>query len=103
MYRQRIKSIAIHGKSATFDAIRHEISLASRGLFGAPFVIAQNGNEASVVIGTPKSSSLISALRWAMDLKKLGPEGFRIRTVRDADRSIIFVAASTDKGALYGA
>ena len=103
MYRQRIKSIAIHGKSATFDAIRHEISLASRGLFGAPFVVEQNGNDASVVIGTPKSSSLISGLRWAMDLKKLGPEGFRIRTVRDADRSIIFVAASTDKGALYGA
>ena len=103
MYRQRIKSIAIHGKSATFDAIRHEISLASRGLFGIPFVVEQNGNEASVVIGTPKSSSLISGLRWAMALKKLGPEGFRIRMVRYADRSMIFVAVSTDKGALYGA
>jgi alpha-glucuronidase len=32
-------------------------------------------------------------------LKKLGPEGFRIRTIRD----VIVIASSTDIGALYGA
>ena len=103
MYRQRIKSIAVQGKSATFDAIRHELGLAFTRLLGTPFEVEQNGNEASVVVGLPKTSPLIRGLRWEMDLKKLGPEGFRIRTVRDADRSVIVIASTTDKGALYGA
>lgn len=102
MYRQRIKSVAVQGKSATFDAIRYELGLAFTRLLGTPFEVEQNGNEASVVVGLPKTSTLIRGLRWEMDLKRLGPEGFRIRTVQDADRSTIVIASTTDKGALYG-
>lgn len=98
----RIKSIAVQGKSATFNAIRHELGLAFPKLLETRFVVEPDGTEASVVVGLPETSALIRQMRWNMELKKLGPEGFRIRTVRDADRSIIVIASTTDRGALYG-
>ena len=103
MYRQRIKSISVQGKSATFDAIRHELHLGCTALLGNPSVVERDRSEASVVIGLPETSPLIRGLRWETALMKLGPEGFRIRTIRDSGRSIIVIASITDKGALYGA
>ena len=35
-YRSRIKSIAVQGKSATFDVIREELSQGCAGLLGVP-------------------------------------------------------------------
>jgi alpha-glucuronidase len=103
MYRQLIKSIAVHGKSATFDAIRRELRVGFIGQLGSANVVEQDSGEASVVVGLPQTSPFIRGLRWQTDLKKLGPEGFRIRTVRDADRFIIVIASTTDIGAFYGA
>ncbi|HEU4930755.1 MAG TPA: alpha-glucuronidase family glycosyl hydrolase, partial [Pyrinomonadaceae bacterium] len=96
-YRQNIKSIAVQGKSATFDVIRRELSAGCAGLLGTPIVVGDR-DEASVVVGTPQTSNLIRKLGWDVELKSLGPEGYRIRTV---GRGVV-VAASTDIGALYG-
>ena len=59
----------------------------------------QDGDRASVVVGVPESSSLIRKLNWVSDLKRLGPEGYRIRTVNN----VVVIASATDAGALYGA
>ncbi|HJP92477.1 MAG TPA: alpha-glucuronidase family glycosyl hydrolase [Pyrinomonadaceae bacterium] len=96
IYRQRIKSISVQGKSATFDAIRNELRVGCSGLLGTSIV---EQDDASVVVGTPETSTLIRRFHWDSDLKRLGPEGFRIRTVRD----VIVIASTTDIGALYGA
>ncbi|HEU4714038.1 MAG TPA: alpha-glucuronidase family glycosyl hydrolase [Pyrinomonadaceae bacterium] len=80
------RTFAVQGRSATFDAIRDELKRA--GL--------QDSDNASVIIGTPGTSSFIRKLNW--DLKSPGPEGFRIRTVGKT----IVIASTTDKGALYG-
>jgi alpha-glucuronidase len=101
MYRGRIKSIAVQGQSATFDAIRRELSQACSGLLGTPIVVG-DGNDASVVVGLPDTSALIRKLQWEADLQRLGPEGFRIRTIRDASREVIVIASTTDIGTLYG-
>ena len=101
MYRQRIKSIAVQGKSATFDVIRRELSLGCAGLLGTPVVVGDR-DDASVVVGLPQTSTLIRKLQWEAELKRLGPEGFRIRTIRDANRQVIVIASTTDIGALYG-
>lgn len=102
VYKQQIKSIAVQGTSPTFDAIRRELSLGCSGLLGAPVAVGDR-DEASVVVGLPQTSSLIGKLRWETELKNLGPEGYRIRTVRDGGRATIVIASTTDTGALYGA
>ena len=96
-YRQSIQSIAVQGKSAAFDAIRRELSVGCAGLLGTPIVVGDR-DDASVVVGTPQTSNLISKLGWEAELKNLEPEGYRIRTVG----SVVVVASLTDIGALYG-
>jgi alpha-glucuronidase len=97
-YRQQIKTISVQGKSATFDAIRRELSAGCAGLLGTPIVVGDR-DEASVVVGLPQTSPLISELRWETELKSLGPEGYRIRTIRNGK---VVIASTTDVGALYG-
>ena len=98
-YRQRIQSIAVQGKSATFDAIRRELSVGCAGLLGAPIVVGDR-DEASVIVGTPQTSSFIRKLGWEVELTRFEPGGFRIRTVKDGNRSLIVIASETDVGAL---
>ena len=87
---RRVGPIAIQGQSATFDVIRRE-------LLGAALVVG-NSDDASVIIGLPQTSTLIRKLGWEPELQKLGPEGFRIRTIRN----VVVIASTTDIGALYG-
>src|SRR6185369_10178761 len=80
MYRQRIHSIAVNGSSATFDAIRRELSAACAGLLGTPIVVGDR-DEASLIVGTPQTSNFIRRLGWDAELKHLGTQGYRIRTI----------------------
>ena len=98
MYRQRIQSVAVHGSSATFDAIRRELSAGCAGLLGTPIVVGDR-DEASLIVGTPQTSNFIRRLGWDAELKSLGTQGYRIRTIRDGK---VVIASTTDIGALYG-
>ncbi len=98
LYRQHIQSIAVQGKSATFDAIRRELSAGCAGLLGTPIVVGDR-DEASVIVGTPQTSNFIRSLGWEAELKSLGAQGYRIRTIRDGK---VVIASTTDIGALYG-
>src|SRR6185503_11568040 len=101
-YRRLIKSISVQGNTATFDVIRRELSTGCTGLLGTPVIVGDR-DDASVIVGVPESSALIRRLRWETDLKNLGPEGFRIRTVKESGRDVIVIASTTPTGALYGA
>jgi alpha-glucuronidase len=87
---RRVGSIAVQGQSATFDVIRRE-------LLGAGIVVG-NSDDASVIVGLPQTSTLIRKLGWEPELQTLGPEGFRIRTIRN----VVVIASTTDVGTLYG-
>ncbi|HEX7294761.1 MAG TPA: alpha-glucuronidase family glycosyl hydrolase [Pyrinomonadaceae bacterium] len=102
MYRQRIASISVQGNSKTFDVIRNELALGCSKLLGTPIRIEQDPSEASLVVGTPETSPLIRKLHWEAELKSLGSEGFRIRTVKERDRSIFVIASTNEIGSLYG-
>ena len=97
-YRQQIKTISVRGESPTFDAIRRELRVGCAGLLGTPIPVGDR-DDASVVVGVSQTSSLIRSLSWGAELKSLGREGYRIRTVR----GVVVIASSTDIGALHGA
>ncbi|HEU4834364.1 MAG TPA: alpha-glucuronidase family glycosyl hydrolase [Pyrinomonadaceae bacterium] len=87
---RRVGSIAVQGQSATFDVIRRELLTAA--------IVVGNSDDASVIIGLPQTSTFIRKLGWEPELQKLGPEGFRIRTIGN----VIVIASTTDIGTLYG-
>src|SRR5258708_4805890 len=82
-YRPRVTSVVVNGSSATLDALRAELISGCGGLLGRPIPAAGGVNQAgAVVAGTPESSPLIKRLGWETQLAQLGPEGFRIRSVK---------------------
>lgn len=103
-YRQRVTSIIAPGDSATMEVIRAELTGGCAGLLGGSVPLRERVEQDGVVIvGTPKSSSLIAGLKWERQLAGLGPEGFRIRSVKLGGRALTVIAANSEVGALYGA
>ena len=99
----KVTSIVLNGNSPTFDAIRTELINGYMGLLGtAPTIATRIEGDGAVVVGTPLNSSIIADLHWNTQLADLGPEGFRIRSVRVGSHSIIAIASIGETGALYG-
>ena len=103
-YRPRLASVVVPGGSATLDAIRTELVDGCSGLLGQPVPVAADiDRDGAVVVGTPKSSPIIAGLGWGRQLAELGPEGFRIRSVRLGGHRVNVIASDGEIGALYGA
>jgi len=103
-YRPRITSVVVPSDSATLEAIRAELVSGCSGLLGSAVPVASEVNrDGAVIAGTPKSSSQVGRLGWERQLADLGPEGFRIRSLKIGRRSVIVIASSSEVGALYGA
>ena len=103
-YRHRITSIVVTGKSATFAAIRKELSDGCAGLLGSPVPVAEEvDRDGAVVVGTPKSSPFIARLKWEQQLAQLGTEGFVIRSINRESRLVTVIASNGEIGTLYGA
>lgn len=104
VYRPRVTGVVVTGNSATLNAIRSEIVSGLTGLLGGTVPVASDINrDGAVVVGTPKSSPLIAGLHWETKLSQLGPEGFRIRSVKLGAHSVTVIASEGELGALYGA
>lgn len=102
-YRTHVTAVVVPGTSATLEAIRTELVNGCSGLLGGPVPVAANvDRDGAVIAGTPKSSPLIAGLKWGRQLDEIGPEGFRIRSVRFGGRSVTVIASSGESGALYG-
>jgi alpha-glucuronidase len=103
-YKTRVAELVVPGSSATLDAIRTELVTGCSGLLGDAVPAATKlEHDGAVLVGTPKSSALISSLGWQRELTALGPEGFRIRSIRIGRRAAIVIASNGETGALYGA
>jgi alpha-glucuronidase len=103
VYRQRVTALVVSGNSATFDAIRSELSNGCKGLLGNPIpVVSDVTRDGAVVVGTPETLPLIAGLRWEAQLAQLGPEGFRIRSIKLGAHSVTVIASEGELGALYG-
>jgi alpha-glucuronidase len=103
-YRPRVASVVVTGTSGTLEAIRSELVNGCSGLLGRSIpALGEIDRTGAIVVGTPRSSRLIASLGWDGSLAQLGPEGFRIRSVRIGAHSVIVIASAGEKGVLYGA
>jgi alpha-glucuronidase len=103
-YRPRVTSIVVQGKSAALDAIKAELANGCTGLLGKPFQVAETvDRDGALIVGTPQSSPLIAGLKWEKQLSELGPEGYRIRSIKLGRRAVTIIASNGEGGALYGA
>lgn len=104
VYRPRATSVVAPGGSATLEAIRRELVNGCSGLLGGSIPLAEKiERDGAIVVGTPKSSPLIAGLKWERQLDGLGPEGFRVRSLKLGPHSVTVIASAGEVGALYGA
>ncbi len=103
-YRPQVTCVVAPGDSATHDAIRAELVNGFMGLLGRSVPVAKDvDRDGAIVVGTPKSSPFIAGLNWGVQLADLGPQGFRIRSLKLGGRSVTVIASDGEVGALYGA
>lgn len=102
-YRAAITRLVVEGHSPTLRVARDELATGLRGLLGRSIPVDDRVRlDGSIIVGTPKGSRLIAALPLAVDLAKIGREGFLIRAATISGKRTIVVAANSDVGALYG-
>lgn len=101
VYRPAIAYVVVQGSSATFSALRAELTDGCSGLLGKNIPSAETvDRDGAIVVGTPDSSPLIANLK--LPLANLGREGFRIRSIKINGHAATVIAASSEIGALYG-
>ena len=102
-YRRNISSCTfpVTG-SETLSAARNELTDAIPGLLGRPLHYTTTPSANTLIAGTPASLHELTRLHWNSNLDRLGDEGFIIRHYTLDGKSGIAIAASSDKGVLYG-
>ncbi|HEY4329167.1 MAG TPA: alpha-glucuronidase family glycosyl hydrolase [Phycisphaerae bacterium] len=114
-YGPLVRQISVEGDSPTLKIIATELSEAIAGMIGTrplpqapdlrelPNRVSQQGNtDGIVVVGTPKSSQTVAALKVDAELQKLGADGYIIRTVAINNHPATLIASVSELGALYG-
>ena len=104
-YRASVSGLLVDvANSPTLTAAREELRLGLRGLLAREVpLVAKAGDDPILIAGTPARSALIASSGLSGDLGTVGEEGFVIRSMNDAGKRGIIVAANTDVGVLYGA
>lgn len=99
--RAQIQALRLPQTGPTQALIGAELERGLAGLLGAaPPRVARIDRDQVLLVGTPSS---LPELKSRPELfAGLGPEGFRIRALRMAGHRVIVIAATTDRGALYG-
>jgi alpha-glucuronidase len=95
-----VRSISGNGSSPTLALARSELQNGLQGLLGRRVPFLTDPAAGSILIGTPRSSRQIAALR--LPLERLGREGFLLRSVRTRGGPRLLIAANEDIGVLYG-
>jgi alpha-glucuronidase len=101
-YRAAVTQIVAPARSSpTLDVAATELSRGLGGLLGTvPGIAPQPTQAGAVIFGTPQSSPLIAGLH--LDLQRLGPEGYVIRSASVAGQRVTVIAGSRDVAVLYG-
>jgi alpha-glucuronidase len=87
--------------SPTLQTASAELTRGLGGLLRMALpVVARPTKAGSIILGTPRSSPLIAGLH--LDLERLGPEGYVIRSLTYEGHPATLIAASGDVGVLYG-
>ena len=97
-YRASLSSVQMLGNNPTIIAAKTELIQGLEGLLGSKIAEKNNGN---VLVGLINNSTAIRSLIPVTDFKKIGQEGFIIRTFKTGQHKIL-ITANTDIGVLYG-
>lgn len=101
-YKLAVKQLVFPVNSATLVKAKQELDMALAGMLQLKLSsVANITTNGALLVGTPKSSALI-AEQFNTELKKVGNEGYIIRTVSINNKNTIVIAANTDVGVLYG-
>jgi alpha-glucuronidase len=101
-YRAAATELVGADVSPTLRATQAELLRGLTGLLGAaPRLGRDVTRNGAILFGTPRSSALVKSL--ALDLPRVGAEGYLIRTVTIHGHEATVIAANTDIGVLYGA
>lgn len=95
-YQSQLQSVSFNATSPTELVAKKELDLAISGLLSKSLT-NQTAENASLIIGTPKTSAFIKSL----DEVKEG-DGYLIKTVKKNGKAQIVIAGASDKGVLYG-
>jgi len=101
-YRNSVTSVHFPVGTPTLVAAKDELQTGLEGLLGRKILIQTNLSNASIVVGTVKSSNIIASLGMDQQLTKVGEEGFVILTTKKDQKNVIAIAANSDVGVLHG-
>ena len=101
-YRNSVTSVHFPVGTPTLVAAKDELQTGLEGLLGRKISIQNNLSNASIVVGTVKSSNIIASLGMDQQLTKVGEEGFVILTTKKDQKNVIAIAANSDVGVLHG-
>lgn len=102
-YRSVIQNVIIPANSPTLKAAREEMQKGLSGLLDTKVAFINSIKGSGILIaGTPESSNDIKSLHLDESLKKIGREGYLIKSVVIDHQKCTIIAANTDIGVLYG-
>lgn len=103
-YRREINGIFIRGTSSTMEAVKNELLLGLSGMLQKKISVVNDvSNAATLIVGTPQSSSIISQANISTSLQQVGEEGYVIISKIINGRKHIIISGNTDIGVLHGA
>ena len=102
-YRLNVHQVLIDTVSPTLLAAKKELQRGLDGLLGQNIhFVNRLTSDGTLVVGTPKNSSVIASMDLGGALQKVGSQGYIIRTKTVNGKKCILIAANSDIGALYG-
>lgn len=102
-YQHAISSLLVSGKSETCRIIRDELKMGLQELLGKEIPSVNTIRNATLLVGTPRSSKIIKNLDFNARLSFLGKEGYLIRSESIRGKNVVVISANEDIGLLYGA
>jgi len=102
-YRSQFKTYCLEARFATAAAIKDELTTGIKGLLGTEIgKVSSIQKDGTVLIGTSQNSATIRGLDFSKQLKRLGTEGYLIKTVLVNKKKCTIITANTEVGLLYG-
>jgi len=98
-----VRRVVADQDSEAVKAAGDELTRGLCGLLGRPIALTHGSvRDGDVILGTAKSRIVVEKIQPDV-LRRLGPEGFLIRSVPVGKGAAIVIAGQEDRGAVYGA
>ena len=100
-YRGQISNVIINSNSEVMSSVKSELNRGLGQLLDHKINFINELKASSLVVGTPENSSLIASQEFN-ELKNSSTEGYVLKAKTIKGKKLIFIAANTDVGVLYG-